>query len=263
VKGRRLVSSRRAIAAALLGACLATAAPLEGAPGRQRDSRVADIGLPGPSRDAVSGRTAAPHSFVLPPITSSTPPDVPDRAARDVPAAPFSGVEMPSPPPAKQDAALPLTEPADDAPVVILESARLPRLVGDVVALPVLTMPGPLAGSPPWSAPARPGASLRPLYVAFGVLQGLDVYTTRVALKAGAREGNPLLPAIARRPGALIAAKAASAFGTVYVVERMRIRHPVAAAITMAAIDSAYAVMVTRNADVARQARTEASVRPR
>ena len=121
------------------------------------------------------------------------------------------------------------------------------------------------ADTPVLPTPVRASshAVMRPLYLSFGVLQGLDVYTTRVALERGARETNPLMGGLADKPAALVAVKAAATFGTVYLVERMRIRHPVAAAITMAAIDSAYVMLVVRNAQVARQARAGADIRSR
>jgi hypothetical protein len=56
---------------------------------------------------------------------------------------------------------------------------------------------------------------------------------------------------LAGRPAALVAAKTAATFGTVYLVERLRVRNRVAAVVTMAAIDSAYAMLVVRNARVA------------
>jgi hypothetical protein len=125
------------------------------------------------------------------------------------------------------------------------------QLIDPATQAPALAAEHVSDPSPPVRGFASPTPGMRPLYLALGVLQGADVYTTRVALASGAREANPLLAGIADKPAALIAVKAAATFGTVYFVERMRLRHPGAAAITMAAIDAAYVVLVVRNARLA------------
>ena len=96
---------------------------------------------------------------------------------------------------------------------------------------------------------ADPGSFTR-MYVAFGLMQAVDVHSTIVTLRAGAKEANPLMGGVAGNPAALIAVKAASAAGTIYCVERLRKRNRVAAAITMAALDTAYAMVVMNNARV-------------
>ena len=89
------------------------------------------------------------------------------------------------------------------------------------------------------------------MYVAFGLLQAVDAHSTIVTLKGGAKEANPLIGGLAGNPAALVAVKAASAAGTLYCVERLRKKNRVAAAVTMAALNSAYAVVVMNNARVA------------
>lgn len=89
------------------------------------------------------------------------------------------------------------------------------------------------------------------MYVTFGLLQALDVHSTRVALQAGAREANPMMAGVAGNPVAFIGIKAASAAGTTYLIERLRKRHPAAAAITMAALDTTYTLVVMHNARAA------------
>jgi hypothetical protein len=173
---------------------------------------------------------------------------------------------------------LPWLDPATEGPVdpVPAESiaaappagAESAAAVYGLVIEPAIPEPTPATARAdtavlPAPVPASSNAVMRPLYLTFGVLQGLDVYTTRVALARGARETNPLMGGLADKPAALVAVKAAATFGTVYLVERLRIRHPVAAAITMAAIDSAYVMLVVRNAQVARQARGGPGVRSR
>jgi hypothetical protein len=89
------------------------------------------------------------------------------------------------------------------------------------------------------------------MYVAFGLLQAVDAHSTIVTLKGGAKEANPLIGGLAGNPAALVAVKTASAAGTLYCVERLRKKNRVAAAVTMAALNSAYAVVVMNNARVA------------
>jgi hypothetical protein len=103
--------------------------------------------------------------------------------------------------------------------------------------------------------PRRPSgkAPMYSMYVAFGVLQGLDAYTTLTAVERGARESNPVVGGLTGNPPALIAAKAASTVVTIYAMEKIRKRNPLAVAIAMAAIDSAYLTIVAHNTAVLRR----------
>jgi hypothetical protein len=101
------------------------------------------------------------------------------------------------------------------------------------------TLLGPKGGVP---------GRMKALYVGFGVLQALDAQTTFQALERGGVERNPLLAPLADRPAALIAVKAASTAGTVYLLERLRKRSPRAALVTAAAINAAYVTIVASNA---------------
>jgi hypothetical protein len=86
------------------------------------------------------------------------------------------------------------------------------------------------------------------LYLTYGALQAADVYTTHRALEqGGAREANPMLRWAAASPSALIGVKAASTAGTIYLLEKLRRRHPRAAAITMVALNASYAAIVAHN----------------
>jgi hypothetical protein len=103
--------------------------------------------------------------------------------------------------------------------------------------------------------PRRPSgnAQMYSMYVAFGVLQGIDTYTTLTAVESGARESNPVVRGMTGHPPALIAAKAASTVVTIYAMEKIRKRNPLAVAIAMAAIDSAYFAIVAHNTAVLRR----------
>ena len=98
-----------------------------------------------------------------------------------------------------------------------------------------------------WSiaqAPRRPGA-LAALYGTYGTLQALDVVTTRRAIAAGAREGNPLMKN--GNMAAMIAVKAAAGASTIYFAERMWKKNRVGAVIVMAALNGATAAVVAHN----------------
>jgi hypothetical protein len=93
--------------------------------------------------------------------------------------------------------------------------------------------------------------SMWTMYVALGGLEVADVQLTLTALGDRTYEANPLMRPLAGHPAALVGIKAASAVGTIYLVERLRKRHPAAAAVTMAAIDAGYIAVVVHNARVA------------
>ena len=95
-------------------------------------------------------------------------------------------------------------------------------------------------------------AFVKKLYWAYVGLQAADVATTTVALRNGrGREGNPLLRDVADSPARLIAVKAATTVATIYTVERLRERHPMAATITLIAINAMLAAVTVNNINVA------------
>jgi hypothetical protein len=96
------------------------------------------------------------------------------------------------------------------------------------------------------SEPTRPRA-LGGLYVSFAALQALDAHSTITAVRAGHREANPLIQPFANRPGVLIAAKAATAAGTIALAERLWRKHRVAAVLLMVAANAGYAAVVAHN----------------
>jgi hypothetical protein len=95
--------------------------------------------------------------------------------------------------------------------------------------------------------PHRPGL-LIPLYGTFAVLQGMDAHSTLDGVRKGtAVERNPLLEPFGDNTGAMLAIKAATTVGTIFLAEKMWRRHPVRAVVLMAAVNVAYAAIVATN----------------
>lgn len=95
-----------------------------------------------------------------------------------------------------------------------------------------------------WKAETRPSTPLRGLYVSYGVLQGLDMYSTIAARNNGAREMNPLLDS---GYGQAAATKALFAAGTYVAVQKLAKKNKKAAVITMAILNVTSALVVTHN----------------
>jgi hypothetical protein len=79
-----------------------------------------------------------------------------------------------------------------------------------------------------------------------------DIASTVRALGRGGREANPVMGPIAGNTGALIAVKSASVTATLFASRKLSKKHPKAAALMMAGLNSAMALIVTHNARVAR-----------
>jgi hypothetical protein len=98
---------------------------------------------------------------------------------------------------------------------------------------------------------ARPPA-LVPLYATFGVLQGLDIYSTSKSIARGGHEANPVMKPAAGKTAASVAIKAAATAGSIYFVERAWKNHRKGAVILMTAINVASAAVVAHNTRIAR-----------
>jgi hypothetical protein len=96
----------------------------------------------------------------------------------------------------------------------------------------------------PSPTPKRPIA-LSTLYGTYGVLQALDLVSTRRALASGARESNPLMND--GHLGTMIAVKAAAGASTIYFTEKLWKKNRVGAVLVMAALNGATAAIVARN----------------
>jgi uncharacterized protein DUF5658 len=97
------------------------------------------------------------------------------------------------------------------------------------------------------SAPSSTRGVLMPLYASFASLQMLDAHSTLRAMRAGGVEQNPLLRGLADKPAALVALKAGVAVSTIAVADKVRGRSRVGAIAMMAALNSAYTVVVAHN----------------
>lgn len=96
-------------------------------------------------------------------------------------------------------------------------------------------------------APASTTRVLVPMYVSFATLQGLDIHSTLRALDHGATEANPTLGGVAQQPVALIGVKAMSAASTIWLAHKVSKRSRTGALVLMAAVNSAYAMVVAHN----------------
>jgi hypothetical protein len=154
-------------------------------------------------------------------------------------------------------AAAPVDDEASSAPA--LEAPALDALPPTRTVAPIETRVRGLDLNPP-KVTLVPGTRrvpplLQGMYSAFGTLYAADVALTLRAIGSGnAHEVNPLLKGVAAHTSALVGVKAASAVATIYLVEKLRKRHPRAALMTMAAIDAGYVAVVVHNAQVAARA---------
>lgn len=90
-------------------------------------------------------------------------------------------------------------------------------------------------------------AMLPALYASLGAMQAWDIYTTRAAVNAGAREGNVAAKPFAGHAGAMLGLKAATTAGTIYFAERMWKKNKVGAIVMLAAVNGATAAVALRN----------------
>jgi len=109
----------------------------------------------------------------------------------------------------------------------------------------------PLMVEPTVTPHQKRGPLISSLYASFITLQALDAHSTLRALDRGAREGNPLIEPFTHNTAALIALKAGTAAGVLYMTDRVHRHNRVAGIVIMAAANSAYATIVARNYRIA------------
>lgn len=90
-------------------------------------------------------------------------------------------------------------------------------------------------------------AILPALYATLGVMQAWDIYSTRAAIQAGAREANPAAAAFAGSAGSMLGLKAATTASTIFFAERMWKKNKVGAVVMMVAINGATAAVSMHN----------------
>jgi Domain of unknown function (DUF5658) len=111
----------------------------------------------------------------------------------------------------------------------------------------LVTLPEP-ANVPMVARALQPPSSLLAgLHVSFGVLQAMDLYSTTRGLRGGLIEINPLMRPAGPHPLAIGAVKTAVGVSTIFLTRRIARRHRVLAIATMAAVNTAFAVVVTHN----------------
>jgi hypothetical protein len=142
---------------------------------------------------------------------------------------------------------------AGGAPAADAQTQALPIAANAVTAtplfaaaLPQLPVPRRLAAPSPLR-PVGPSPLLTSLQVGFGALQVLDVTTTMRALGRGHEEANPLMRGVAGHSLALTSVKAGAAVSTLLLANRVARKNRAAAIVMMAAVNSAYAVVVANN----------------
>ena len=90
------------------------------------------------------------------------------------------------------------------------------------------------------------------LYATTATMQMMDVRSTLTAFKNGAVEANPMMSGIVKNKAAFIAFKAGIAASTIWSAHSMAKRNKVGAILMLAAVNSAYAIIVNHNYQVAR-----------
>jgi hypothetical protein len=141
--------------------------------------------------------------------------------------------------------ALSLSAAAAEAQEIRIPARTLSPLFAQAAAPGVSTTTAPPLKTRATNDAGR--GALVPLYVSFATLQMLDAHSTIRALDAGGVEANPLMRGVADRPAALVALKAGVAASTIVLTDRLRRRNKVGAIVLMAALNSAYAVVVSNN----------------
>jgi hypothetical protein len=119
-------------------------------------------------------------------------------------------------------------------------------VISDAIDAAAAVEAGRMAAVRPPSVAKRP-PTLPALYVAFAALQAADAVTTFRALSNGAREANPLMAGLAGNRSAMLAVKAGSVAGTVYLSERLWRKNRTAAVVMMVCLNSAYAAIAAHN----------------
>jgi hypothetical protein len=106
--------------------------------------------------------------------------------------------------------------------------------------------------APKWTLDAKRPAALPAMYAGLGALHALDLYSTRRAVAAGAREMNPLLAPAIKNAAAMVAVKGASTALSIYFAERAWKRNRKGAMVLMAVVNGVTAAVVAKNLQNAR-----------
>jgi hypothetical protein len=116
-----------------------------------------------------------------------------------------------------------------------------------VAAADNLAVVWPMAATyTPEPALKRP-ALLPALYASLAAVQAWDLYSTSMALKAGAHEANAAAAPFASNKGSMLGLKLATTAGTILCTERMWRKNRVGAVVLMVAINGATAAVAMHN----------------
>lgn len=141
-------------------------------------------------------------------------------------------------------------DPARSGSLRGIETSVRPTVLTAASQAPVPASSGPVRPTlaPAWMAdgPARP-KGLAPMYATLGVLQALDIYSTRRALAGGSSEVNPMMRTASQSSAGMTVAKALSTAGSIYFAERAWKKNRKGAMILMAAINGVTAAVVANN----------------
>ena len=96
-----------------------------------------------------------------------------------------------------------------------------------------------------------PAGMLNSMYVATALLQALDFHSSQQAFRAGGVEANPVMKHIAGNPYVFAATKGAVVASTIMLTREIAKRNRLAAVLTLTAINSAYAMVVRGNYQIA------------
>jgi len=125
---------------------------------------------------------------------------------------------------------------------------RSARLAEDQVGVQ-LPLPRPAAFTSDSKVPSR--SMLTSLYATTAALQMLDADSTLKSLGRGAVEINPLMSGLVKNRAAFFATKAGIAAATIYAAHKIAKNNKIGAALTLVAINSAYAMIVKHNYGIA------------
>jgi hypothetical protein len=99
---------------------------------------------------------------------------------------------------------------------------------------------------------AESSAALKSLYASTIITQALDVHSTMAVVNRGGAEANPFMAGLVNNKAAFIGVKAAVAATTILAARKISKRSKTAAIVTLVAVNSAYALVISHNYRVAR-----------
>jgi hypothetical protein len=134
--------------------------------------------------------------------------------------------------------------PDENAPFRVASRQLLSRAIADQTFAPFMV---DAAARERIAGRQIPTPVVTALYTGLATTQALDVHSTLRAIDGGSREANAAMRWATKHPATFIGIKAATTAGTLYLIDRMRPRHPKAALFLLVALNSASAIVVAHN----------------